>query len=112
MAKGVNKLVIIGYVGRDPDVRHTQGGTKVANISVATNTYDPSEPGKERTDWHRVTLWDRKADFAEEHIHKGDRVYVEGELRYDSYMRDGVEIPTAELHAREVVLLTSKEPVS
>lgn len=107
MARGVNKLTLIGNVGRDPDVRTTKGGTPVANFSVATNTYDPSQDGDERTDWHRITVWDRQVAFIEEHVRRGSRVYVEGELRYGQYERDGVVIPTAEVHARKVILLSN-----
>ncbi len=108
MSRSVNRIVLVGHVGRDPDVRQTQGGTKVAHISVATNYRTGGENPQERTAWHRVTLWNRMAAFAEEYVRKGDRVYVEGRLEYDSYERDGVTIPTAEVHARELILLSGR----
>ena len=109
MSRSVNKITLIGNVGRDPDIQQTKGGTKVAHFSVATNRRLPNAAnGEERTDWHRLTLWDRQAQFAEDYIRTGDRVYVEGRMEYDSYERDGVVIPTAEITVREIVLLSSK----
>ncbi len=110
MGRSVNKIILVGNVGRDPDVRQTTGGTKVANLSLATNQRITSNgnggEAQERTDWHRLTLWNRLAHFAEDYVRKGDRVYIEGRLEYDSYERDGVTIPTAEVNVRELVLLS------
>ena len=109
MSRSVNKITLIGNVGRDPDIQETKNGTKVAHFSIATNRRAPaSSDEEERTDWHRLTLWNRQAQFAEDYIRTGDRVYVEGRLEYDSYERDGVVIPTADIMVREVVLLSSK----
>jgi single-strand DNA-binding protein len=111
MSRSVNKIILMGNVGRDPDIHQTQNGTKVAHVSLATNRRIPSdaEDGKERTDWHRLTFWNRLAQFAEDHISTGDRIYVEGRLEYDSYERDGVTIPTADVNVKEIVLLTPRE---
>ena len=109
MSRSVNKITLIGNVGRDPDIQQTKSGTKVAHFSLATNRRAPAGADEEeRTDWHRLTLWNRQAQFAEDYIRTGDRIYVEGRLEYDSYERDGVVIPTAEVHVREVVLLSPK----
>lgn len=109
MSRSVNKVTLIGNVGRDPDIQQTKSGTKVAHFSLATNRRAPAASDEEeRTDWHRLTLWNRQAQFAEDYIRTGDRIYVEGRLEYDSYERDGVVIPTAEIHVREVVRLNSK----
>jgi single-strand DNA-binding protein len=109
MSRSVNKITLIGNVGRDPDIQQTKSGIKVAHFSIATNRRAPAgSEEEERTDWHRLTLWSRQAQFAEDYIRTGDRVYVEGRLEYDSYERDGVVIPTAEIHVNEVLLLTSK----
>lgn len=80
MGRSVNKIILVGNVGRDPDVRETQNGTKVAHLSLATNRRLPGngEEVKERTDWHRLTFWNRLAQFAEDYIGTGDRIYVEG----------------------------------
>lgn len=118
MSRSVNKIILVGNVGRDPDVRETRTGTKVAHLSLATNrrvqAVEDDEP-TEKTDWHRLTFWNRRAQFAEDYIARGDRIYVEGRLEYDSYERDGVTIPTAEVTVREVVLLSPRqvpEPVA
>lgn len=106
MARSVNKIILVGNVGRDPDVRTTSTGAKVAHLSMATSRRIPrGEAFEERTDWHRLTLWDHLAQFAEDYIRKGDRMYVEGRLEYDSFERSGVTIPTAEIAVRELVLL-------
>jgi single-strand DNA-binding protein len=113
MSRSVNKITLIGNVGRDPDIQQTKSGTKVAHFSLATNRRAPAgAEEEERTDWHRLTLWSRQAQFAEEYIRTGDRIYIEGRLEYDSYERDGVVIPTAEINVSEVVLLTSKGKIA
>lgn len=110
MARTVNRVVLMGNVGREPDIQQTQNGTKVAHLSLATNRWIPggSEEAKERTDWHRLTCWNRLAQFVEEHVTTGDRIYVEGRVEYDSYERDGVTIPTAEITVRELIMLSPK----
>ncbi len=109
MSRSVNKIILVGNVGRDPDIQQTKSGTKVAHFSLATNRRVPNGGDmQERTDWHRLTLWNRLAQFAEDHIRTGDRIYVEGRLEYDSYERDGVVIPTADVTVRELVLLSAK----
>lgn len=110
MSRSVNKIILVGNVGQDPDVQETANGTKVVHISLATNrrTSSNGEEQKERTDWHRLTLWNRLAQFTEDYVTKGDRVYVEGRLEYDSYERDGVTIPTADVVVRELVLLSPR----
>ena len=107
MSRSVNKIILVGHAGRDPEVRETQSGSKVASLSLATNhRVGIGDDAEERTEWHRLTLWNRLALFAEEYVSKGDRVYVEGRLEYDAFERDGVTIPTAEVHVRELVLLS------
>ena len=113
MSRSVNKITLIGNVGRDPDIQLTKSGTKVAHFSLATDRWKTANAEQEdRTDWHRLTLWNLQAQFAEEYIRIGDRIYVEGRLEYDSYERDGVTIPTAEIIVHSVVMLTSKEGAS
>ena len=106
MSRSVNKIILVGNVGSDPDVRVTGTGAKVARISLATNWRTGGEDASERTDWHRINMWGRLAQLAEDYISRGDKLYVEGYLQYDSFERDGVTIPTAEVRAREVVMLT------
>src|SRR5512145_1524370 len=84
MSRSLNKVMLIGNVGSEPEIRTTGGGTKVAKFSLATNrTYtDRSGQRQEKTEWHRITAWDRIADLIEQYVHKGDRLYVEGSLEY------------------------------
>lgn len=111
MSRCVNRIMLIGNVGRDPDVQTTSTGTKVAHLSLATSRRIPKDGAVEqRTDWHRLTLWDQLAQFAEDYIRQGDQLYVEGRLEYSSFERNGVTIPTAEIVAREVVLVGSFQP--
>jgi single-strand DNA-binding protein len=106
MSRSVNKIILVGHIGRDPDVQTTASGAKVAHVSLATSRRFPRDGAfEERTEWHRLTLWDRLAQLAEDYIRKGDRVYVEGRMEYDSFERNGVTIPTSEVHVREIVLL-------
>lgn len=108
MGRSINKVILVGNVGRDPDVATTASGVKVAHLSLATSRRVQRENGyEERTAWHRLTLWDRLAELAEDYIRKGDRLYVEGRIEYDSFEKNGVTIPTAEVHVRELVLLDS-----
>ena len=111
MSRSVNKVILVGNVGRDPDIQQTQNGTKVAHLTLATNRWIPGqgEDGEERTEWHRLTLWNRLAEFTEEYVGKGDRVYVEGRIEYDTFERDGVTIPTTEIHVKEVVMLSRRD---
>ncbi len=107
MSRSINKVILVGHVGRDPDVQTTAGGTKVAHFSLATSRRIPRQNGSvdERTEWHRLTLWDRLAQIAEDYIRKGDRLYIEGRMEYDSFEKNGVTIPTAEVQVRELVML-------
>jgi single-strand DNA-binding protein len=106
MSRSVNKVILVGNIGRDPDVQTTASGTKVAHVSLATSRRFPRDGAmEERTAWHRLTLWDRLAQLAEDYVRKGDRVYIEGRIEYDSFERNGVTIPTTEVHVREIILL-------
>ena len=106
MSRSINKIILVGNVGRDPDVQTTGSGTKVAHLSLATSRRIPRNGGfEERTEWHRLTVWDRLAQVAEDYIRKGDRIYVEGRMEYDSFEKNGVTIPTAVVHVRELVML-------
>lgn len=108
MSRSVNKVILVGNVGRDPDVQSTAAGTKVAHLSLATSRRLPKNDAvEERTEWHRLTLWDRLAQIAEEYVRKGDRLYVEGRMEYGSFEKNGATIPTAEVQVRELVMLGS-----
>lgn len=84
MARSLNKVMLIGNVGNEPEIRTTAGGKRVAKFSVATNRSftDRSGQQQEKTEWHRCTAWDRIAEIIEQYVHKGDRIYVEGSIEY------------------------------
>ena len=83
----LNKVMLIGNVGADPEIRYIDGGVCTASLSLATSTPSYTLPGgtvvPERTEWHRIQLWRRLAEVTERYVHKGDKLYVEGRLRYN-----------------------------
>lgn len=109
MARGVNKVILVGNLGQDPDVRYTGGGTAITTISVATSeswTDKQSGQKQERTEWHRVKLFGKLADIAGEYLKKGRQVYIEGSLRHDKYTdRDGIERYTTDVIASEMQMI-------
>ena len=108
MSRAINKIILVGNVGRDPDVRTTASGIKVANFSLATSRRIPHGDGyEERTEWHRITAWNRLAEIAEQYVRKGDRLYIEGRMEYGTYEKNGTTIPTSEVNVRELVMLGS-----
>lgn len=108
MNRTTNKVILVGKVGRDPEFRNASSpegeGEPLAYASLATG-----RDGENRKDWHRLAFRGRLANFAREYVAQGDRIYVEGALRYGSYDRDGVTVPTVEVEVRECVLLSSPE---
>ena len=108
---GVNKVIIVGRLGRDPEVRHLESGASVANFSVATSeTYKDRNTGekREQTEWHNVVLWRGLADIAEKYLHKGDMAYIEGKLRTRSWEKDGVTRYTTEIVGDNMNMLSPK----
>ncbi len=87
MAKSVNKVILIGNLGKDPEVKYTPSGTAVAKFSLATNERYKDKEGnwQDRTEWHNITAWARTAEIAGEYLKKGRTVYIEGRLRTDSW---------------------------
>lgn len=106
----LNKAQVIGNLGSDPEIRSTSGGTKVATLSVATNRSWTDRNGNEQmaTEWHRVVLWERLAEVAQEYLGKGDRVYVEGRIQYREWEDDdGRTRHTTEIVVRRLLMLGS-----
>jgi len=109
MARGINKVILVGNLGADPEVRYTAGGTAIASLSVATSeqwTDKQSGQKQERTEWHRVKLFGRLAEIAGEYLKKGRQVYVEGSLRTDKYTgKDGIERYSTDIVASDLQML-------
>jgi single-strand DNA-binding protein len=104
----VNKVILIGNLGRDPEVRYTQNGAAVANFTLATNEAwtDKNGERQERTEWHRIVVWGKQAEIVREHLSKGKQVYVEGSLQTRQWDdREGNKRTTTEVRATRVVML-------
>lgn len=111
MAGSLNKVQLIGRLGRDPDMRYTASGQPVANFSMATDeTYTNREGQKvERTEWHRIVVWGKQAEFCGNYLTKGRLVYVEGKLETRKWQdKEGMERTTTEIRADRVVGLDSR----
>ncbi|HSP07527.1 MAG TPA: single-stranded DNA-binding protein, partial [Acidobacteriota bacterium] len=111
MGRSVNKAILIGHVGKAPEVRYTQGGAPVANFTMATNETWTGNTGEkqERTDWHRIVAWRKLAEFCQEYVQKGALLYVEGRIRTRSYDdRDGTKRYITEIEAQNISLLDRK----
>jgi single-strand DNA-binding protein len=109
----VNKVILIGNCGRDPEVRYAPSGAAICNVSIATSTRRKDKASGESiedTQWHRVTFYDRLAEIAGEFLKKGRPVYVEGRLKYGKYTdKDGIERNTVDIVATEMQLLGGRE---
>jgi len=107
----LNKVMLIGNLGADPETRYMQDGTCVCNIRVATTERFKNRSGEqqERTEWHRVVLWGRLGEIANEFLHKGSKVYIEGRLETRKWTdRDGNDRYTTEIRAREMKMLDAR----
>jgi len=108
----LNKVILIGNLGRDPEVRYTQNGTAVANFTLATNDVWTDKAGgrQERTEWHRIVVWGKQAEIVREHLAKGKQVYVEGTLQTRQWDdREGNKRTTTEVKAARVLMLGRPE---
>ena len=109
MARGINKVILVGNLGNDPEVKYTQSGSAIASISVATSeAWKDKQTGEqqERTEWHRVKFFGRLAEIAGEYLRKGSQVYIEGSLRTDKYTdKNGVEKYSTDIIANEMQML-------
>ncbi|MCG6871124.1 MAG: single-stranded DNA-binding protein [Gammaproteobacteria bacterium] len=112
MARGVNKVILVGNLGRDPEVRYTPGGAAVTNVSLATSeSWKDKESGesKERTEWHKVVFFGRLAEIAGEYLKKGRQIYIEGTLRTNKWQdKEGNDRYTTEIIASEMQMLGSR----
>ncbi len=111
MAKGINKVILIGNLGRDPETRYMPSGGAVTNVTIATSeSWKDKQSGQqqERTEWHKVVFFNRLAEIAGEYLKKGSKVYIEGSLRTRTYDKDGQKHYATEIVANEMQMLDSR----
>lgn len=112
MGRSVNKVTLIGTLGRDPEVRYLPNGNAVANLSLATDeSYNDKSTGQkvEQTEWHRLTVYGRLAEICQQYLKKGSRAYFEGRLRTREWEKDGVKRYTTEIICNDMMMLDSRE---
>ncbi len=108
---GVNKVILVGRLGKDPEVRNLENGASVANFTIATSeSYKDKTTGekKEITEWHNIVLWRGLAEIAQKYLHKGDMVYIEGKLRTRSWEKEGVTRYTTEIVGDNMTMLSTR----
>jgi single-strand DNA-binding protein len=108
MARGINKVILVGNLGDDPDMKYTQGGMAICTLSLATTSVRKDKDGQqvEKTEWHRVKLFGKLGEIAGEYLKKGRQVYIEGAIRYDKFTgQDGVEKYFTDIVADEMQML-------
>jgi single-strand DNA-binding protein len=113
MARGINKVILIGNLGNDPEVKYLPSGGAVANFTVATSeswTDKATQQKKEETEWHKIVIYGKLAEIAGEYLRKGSKVYLEGKLKTRKWQdKDGVERYTTEIVANELQMLDGKQ---
>ena len=108
MARGINKVILVGNLGNDPEVKYTQGGMAICTLSLATTSVRKDKDGQqvEKTEWHRVKLFGKLGEIAGEYLKKGRQVYIEGSIRYDKFTgSDGVEKYFTDIVADDMQML-------
>jgi single-strand DNA-binding protein len=111
MARGINKVILVGNLGDDPEVKYTQSGMAITTVRLATTSVRKDRDGntQERTEWHRVKLFGKLGEIAGEYLKKGGQVYIEGSIRYDKFTgNDGQERYYTEIVADEMQMLGGK----
>lgn len=109
-SRGVNKVILVGNVGNDPEIRYMPNGNAVANLSIATSeTWKDKNSGdqQEKTEWHRVVFFNRLAEIVEQYVKKGSKLYIEGRLQTRSWDQDGVKRYTTEIVGNEMQMLNA-----
>jgi single-strand DNA-binding protein len=111
MARGINKVILIGNLGRDPETRYTAAGSAVCHFSLATSeNWRDRQSGEQRehTEWHNVVCFGKLGEIAGQYLKKGSKVYIEGQLRTSSWEQEGVKKFKTEVNAREMQMLDSR----
>jgi single-strand DNA-binding protein len=112
---GINKVILVGNLGKDPEVRHLEGGASVAHFTLATNEYYKDKQGNrvERTEWHNIAAWRGLAEMAEKYLKKGQQVYLEGKIRTRQYQdKDNQTRYITEIIADEITMLGGRPSAS
>jgi single-strand DNA-binding protein len=116
VSKGINKVIIVGHLGADPEIKYMPSGTAVANVTIATSeSWKDKTTGEkqEKTEWHKVTFYKKLAEIVGEYLKKGAQIYVEGRLQTRKWQaKDGTDRYTTEIIASEMQMLGSKPPVA
>ena len=110
-SRGVNKVILVGHIGADPEVRYLPSGAPVANVRMATSaSWKDKQSGEreERTEWHRIVFFNRLAEIVGEYVRKGSQIYIEGSLRTRTYEKDGQTHYSTEIVANEMQMLGSR----
>lgn len=109
---GMNKVILVGNLGADPEVRYTAGGTAVCKFSLATSRRFTGKDGQkqEKTEWHRIVTWAKLAEICGQYLAKGKEVYIEGRIEYGSYEKDGVKHYTTDIVAENMHMLGAPGP--
>ncbi len=106
---GINKVILVGNVGRDPEVKSLPSGTRLATFSLATtDRRSKDEQGNSRTEWHNLVAWSGLAEIVEKYVTKGKQLYIEGQIRTRSWEQDGIKKYRTEVHINEMELLGSR----
>jgi len=110
MAKGLNKVLLIGHLGKDPELSYTPSGVAVCKFSVATNESYKGDDGNwvEKTEWHNITAWRKLGEICSQYLKKGSKVYLEGKIQTDSYEKDGKKNYFTKIVLNEMVMLDPK----
>ena len=106
MSFDVTEVRLLGRLGGDPEIRYTEGGKAVANVNMATSV---GSKANEKTEWHRLVLWEGQAEYASQYLHKGSRVYVEGRLQTRTWDKDGVTMYTTEIVVFKAIGLDARD---
>ena len=108
-----NKVMLIGHLGSDPEVRYTPSGVKTCRFSLATSEkFEQNGEMREKTEWHNVIAWNKLADICEQYLSKGKQVFIEGKIRYESWEKDGVKHYSTKIIANTMKMLGKKDSSS
>lgn len=111
MAKGLNKVLLIGHLGKDPELKYTPNGTAVCNFSLASSDSYKGDDGNwvDRTEWHNIVVWRKLAEICGQYLKKGSKIYMEGKLTTESYEKDGTKKYITKVVMSDMVMLDKKD---